>query len=182
MNRHGGYYSFILAASISGKHNATVWCLLVCLSVLLRNILKLTHQGQHPTQPEQVSFHCSRTDTALLFNPPGLPVERTIYSAAVFLFFYNGPTCRPIISGCTQSIITKFSGLVDIWVQINHLTLFRSLKGRTLVWQPNLEPNRRNLRTPSSLSHGRSKTDWKISALMREDSMAMISIHLIVIW
>jgi len=45
---------------------------------------------------------------------------------------FNGPPFRPIISGCrsTWPIFTEFWGLVEIWLQINDLTFFRSFKGR----------------------------------------------------
>ena len=68
-------------------------------------------------------------------NPPGSAARAGSCSACFLytLYLFWTISVRSIISTATESIFTKFSGLVELWLQMNELKLvYRSLKGRYL--------------------------------------------------
>jgi len=77
------------------------------------HILKLTHQGS--TEPGAESDIQTRRQYVLL----------------LFLIYSFLTIASDQLSQSTGPIFTKFSGLIQLWLQINDLKLiFRSLKGR----------------------------------------------------
>jgi len=86
-----------------------------------------------------------------LFSPPSMFTRRTIISS-----LFNGPPLSQIISECYQTDLHQIFRIgINLWVQMNDLTVFRSLNGNRF-WGQISEIVLPNLCS----SHCHSETDW----------------------